>query len=128
MSLDVPRAPVTVTMIRMLSLPNEILLRILENLEYKDVLTCRETCRTMDSMITTFVPLQYTIELAACGMLDGEGGPHTLDVHERLKLLKLYDEAWRKLHWTEYSDLNHLVGRIPPPQRCWDSAGAPLGL
>ncbi|KAI0062454.1 hypothetical protein BV25DRAFT_1915990 [Artomyces pyxidatus] len=98
----------------MLNLPDEILLDILEDVGYNVLLTCQQTCRRLNTLITTSVPLQYTIELAACGMLDGERGPNTLDIHERLRLLVLYDEAWRKLDWTRYSGLTHLVDRMLP--------------
>ncbi|KAI0066345.1 hypothetical protein BV25DRAFT_1529227 [Artomyces pyxidatus] len=95
----------------MLHPPNDVILEILERLEWRDIIACRQTCHRLKSIIEASVLLQYRIELAACGMLDGERGPHTLPVHERLERLKLYQEAWLNLTWTENNDLAHLLGR-----------------
>ncbi|KAI0066351.1 hypothetical protein BV25DRAFT_1529333 [Artomyces pyxidatus] len=92
----------------MLSLHDDILVEILKNLEWKDVVVCRQACHKLHSLIGASVLLQYTIELGACGMLDGESGPHSLPVHERLERLKLHLEAWQNLTWTEHSSLTHV--------------------
>ncbi|KAI0065563.1 hypothetical protein BV25DRAFT_1706624 [Artomyces pyxidatus] len=55
----------------------------------------------MSGIITDSVALQYTIELAACGMLDGPHGGQSLDITDRLRRLRLYDAAWRTLSWTK---------------------------
>ncbi|KAI0066346.1 hypothetical protein BV25DRAFT_1529125 [Artomyces pyxidatus] len=95
----------------MTSLPNDILLEILESLDWRDLIACRRTCHRLDTLAGTAVPLQYTIELAACGMLDGERGLHTLPIRERLDRLKLHQDAWLNLTWTKNNDLAHLLGR-----------------
>ncbi|KAI0056012.1 hypothetical protein BV25DRAFT_1663427 [Artomyces pyxidatus] len=99
----------------MLRLPHEILLNILEDLQFKDVLACRETCRRLNTLFFTSISLQYRVELGACGMIDGvRVPPHNLGVDKRLERLKLHQEAWRTLNWTEYSGINHLAGRLHP--------------
>ncbi|KAI0056623.1 hypothetical protein BV25DRAFT_1920866 [Artomyces pyxidatus] len=97
---------------RIFFLPDELLLRILENLDYKDVLACKATCLKLRN-ITTFVSLQYTVELAGCGMLDGKYGQpeRALDITERLERLREYDAAWRELKWTGSMHLPHLTGQ-----------------
>ncbi|KAI0060357.1 hypothetical protein BV25DRAFT_1827827 [Artomyces pyxidatus] len=99
----------------MLSLSDDILLEILENyMEWKAIIACQRVCRRLESLVGACVLLQYTIELAACGMLDGERGPHTLPIHERLRRLKIHQEAWQNLTWTDRGDIAHLVDRISP--------------
>ncbi|KAI0056595.1 hypothetical protein BV25DRAFT_1832015 [Artomyces pyxidatus] len=90
-------------------LSDEILLAILEILDYKAVLACQATCRRLNT-ITYSTSLQYKVELAACGMLDGRHGSQTLDIPERLERLKEYNAAWRKLEWTADIQLPHICG------------------
>ncbi|KAI0056621.1 hypothetical protein BV25DRAFT_1555794 [Artomyces pyxidatus] len=90
--------------------PDEILLGILENLDYKAVIACQLTCRKLRS-VTASVSLQYKLELAACGMLDGTRGQQVLDTPERLERLRRYDTAWRELEWTGSVRLSHLIGQ-----------------
>ncbi|KAI0063933.1 hypothetical protein BV25DRAFT_1914982 [Artomyces pyxidatus] len=101
--------------VHVLRSPDDAVLEILENLEYKSLLACQTTCRRLRALVAASVSLQYKIELAACGMVDGPRGSQTLDVTERLRRLRLYDTAWRQLAWTGRSALPYLVGRYPPP-------------
>ncbi|KAI0059642.1 hypothetical protein BV25DRAFT_1062377 [Artomyces pyxidatus] len=94
----------------LLSVPNEILSKILKTLHARDILACSATCRHLRACIADSVSLQYTVELFGCGMLDGARGMHTLSVQERLKRLQLYTAAWEKLLWTNSLELPHLVG------------------
>ncbi|KAI0063946.1 hypothetical protein BV25DRAFT_1914993 [Artomyces pyxidatus] len=97
-----------------LSLPDDVVLDILENLDYKSLLICQTTCHRLRILVTVSVLLQYKIELAACGMVDGPRGSQTFDVAERLRRLRLYDVAWRQLEWTGHTALPHLIDRYPP--------------
>ncbi|KAI0056613.1 hypothetical protein BV25DRAFT_1832032 [Artomyces pyxidatus] len=90
--------------------PDEVLLDILENLDLTAVLACQATCRRLRN-ITTSASLQYKVELAACGMLDGMRGQQTLPTSERLDRLRQYDAAWRELRWTQSIHLPHLIGQ-----------------
>ncbi|KAI0054620.1 hypothetical protein BV25DRAFT_1843530 [Artomyces pyxidatus] len=97
------------------SLPNDILLEILEDLDWRDLIACKRTCHRLDTLVGTAVLLHYTIELAACGMLDGERGRLTLPIRERLDRLKQHREAWRNLTWTEPTiSPTSWVGLTPP--------------
>ncbi|KAI0063943.1 hypothetical protein BV25DRAFT_1914990 [Artomyces pyxidatus] len=99
---------------RILNLKDDDLLEILENLDYKSLLACQMSCRRLKTLVAESISLQYTIELAACGMVDGPRGSSTLDVTERLRRLRLYDAAWRHLEWTGHTALPHLVDHLPP--------------
>ncbi|KAI0061505.1 hypothetical protein BV25DRAFT_763213 [Artomyces pyxidatus] len=95
-------------------LPNEILLRILEMLGCRDILACHATCSRMRVLITDSIALQYSIELSACGMIDGRQDPHTLPIQERLDRIRRYTAAWETLLWTSRLALPHLVGLESP--------------
>ncbi|KAI0057585.1 hypothetical protein BV25DRAFT_1920052 [Artomyces pyxidatus] len=96
------------------ALAHDVLLEILEDLDYKGLMSCQATCRRIRTVVASSVSLQYIIELAACGMLDGPRGTQRLDVTERLRRLRLYDTAWRELHWTKEDKYPPLVGRRLP--------------
>ncbi|KAI0063934.1 hypothetical protein BV25DRAFT_374031 [Artomyces pyxidatus] len=94
-----------------LRFPDDIILEILANLEGKSLLTCSTTCHRLYTLISESVLLQYKIELAACGEVDGSP---LLDVAEEMRRLRLYDAAWRRLEWTGHTGLLHLADRHPP--------------
>ncbi|KAI0061915.1 hypothetical protein BV25DRAFT_1900248 [Artomyces pyxidatus] len=94
-------------------LPEDVLLEILGNLDFKDLISCKVACKSLNKAIDDSVALQYNIELGACGMIDGlclhpEGLNSTTG--ERFTQLRLYDMAWRQLRWTKQETLPHLVG------------------
>ncbi|KAI0064198.1 hypothetical protein BV25DRAFT_292958 [Artomyces pyxidatus] len=91
---------------------DDVLLEILEVLEYQPLLACLATCRRLRRIISESTSLQYKLELAACGMLDGPRNNQALDLRERLRRLRLYDAAWRQPGWAEPFSLPHLVGRF----------------
>ncbi|KAI0056407.1 hypothetical protein BV25DRAFT_1903251 [Artomyces pyxidatus] len=99
----------------MLVLPDDVLLEILENLNYRGVLACQETCHRVRRVVLDSVSLEYKIELGACGMVDGARGKDTPNVAGRLKRLRLHTEAWRSLAWTECTRLPHLRGKSVRP-------------
>ncbi|KZT66482.1 hypothetical protein DAEQUDRAFT_674869 [Daedalea quercina L-15889] len=86
---------------RMLCLPVEIIVPILGGLAYRDLLTCRLVCRAFNDVIKNSLELQYKIELAADGLVDGTGV--TLTTAERLALLLDRRKRWRVLDWTSRS-------------------------
>ncbi|KAI0061533.1 hypothetical protein BV25DRAFT_1916887 [Artomyces pyxidatus] len=98
----------------LLSLADDVLLDTMELLDFKAVLSCQATCRRMNCVITSSISLQYMIELAACGMVDGPRGGQSLDITERLRRLRLYDAAWRHLRWTKVEKVTHLNGLSAP--------------
>ncbi|KAI0056624.1 hypothetical protein BV25DRAFT_1903137 [Artomyces pyxidatus] len=88
--------------------PDEVLLQVLENLDHRAVLACQAACHRLKN-ITNAVSLQYTVELAACGMVDGMRCQETLSLSERLERLRQYDAAWRQLKWSDCTLLPHLT-------------------
>ncbi|KAI0061465.1 hypothetical protein BV25DRAFT_1916834 [Artomyces pyxidatus] len=68
------------------SLPEELLLKILKSLEYSSVLNSAVTCRRLNTIIVNSIALQYKVQLAACGMRDGADSD--LSLPERLERLK----------------------------------------
>ncbi|KAI0060906.1 hypothetical protein BV25DRAFT_915266 [Artomyces pyxidatus] len=100
-----------VTLIGLLHLPDEILLQIMEDhLGYGDVITCLKTCRRLNSMLATSLPLQYKRELAACGMLDGPHGPDALYVGERIDRLQRHSAAWNRVQIAEDTAIIRFLG------------------
>ncbi|KAH9841153.1 uncharacterized protein C8Q71DRAFT_702214 [Rhodofomes roseus] len=82
---------------RMLCLPVEIVIPILSYLDYKGLLTCRAVCRAFHDVVKRSLELQYKIELAADGLVDGVGV--NLTTAERLALLLDRRKRWRTLDW-----------------------------
>ncbi|KAI0061496.1 hypothetical protein BV25DRAFT_1838982 [Artomyces pyxidatus] len=96
------------------TLIDDVLLKILEYLDYKALVSCQATCQKTNAIITASVSLRYKIELAACGMLDGPRGGQSLDITERLRRLRLYDTAWRTLRWKKEESFAQFIGRPLP--------------
>ncbi|KAI0063912.1 hypothetical protein BV25DRAFT_1914965 [Artomyces pyxidatus] len=97
-----------------LRLPEDVFIEIFEISDYRAILACQATCRSLSKIVTGSVSLQYKIELAACGMLDGPRNEHTAGMAERLRRLRLYDAAWRQLKWTAKTSFPHLADRFWP--------------
>ncbi|KAI0059684.1 hypothetical protein BV25DRAFT_1042032 [Artomyces pyxidatus] len=57
----------------MLRLFDDVLLEILQHLDFQSLISCQATCRKLRRIFIGSTSLQYTAELAACGALDG---PH----------------------------------------------------
>ncbi|KZV63527.1 hypothetical protein PENSPDRAFT_757906 [Peniophora sp. CONT] len=83
----------------LLSLPYDILEKLLCCLNARDVLVCGRVCKFLHDVITTSLPIRYTIALAACGMRDGLN--HFENLAERVEKLERYELAWRELAWKE---------------------------
>ncbi|KAI0270621.1 hypothetical protein BC834DRAFT_862274 [Gloeopeniophorella convolvens] len=82
----------------LISLPTELLIGILECCDAASIAACRLTCSQLNSLIDQTPTLQYAIELAANGMLNG--GSNASVTHRRQKL-GTYLAAWRELAWSE---------------------------
>ncbi|TFY57536.1 hypothetical protein EVG20_g8507 [Dentipellis fragilis] len=76
--------------------PLEVLILILRGLDYKSLLRCAATCRSLRSVVNTAFELQYIIALAAEGIEDDSNAPNT---GERLQILLDRRERWRALDW-----------------------------
>ncbi|KAF9015535.1 hypothetical protein BDQ17DRAFT_1395802 [Cyathus striatus] len=87
-------------MIEMITtLPTEILLKILEKLDFFSLIVCKCVCHLLQNIIENTANLQYIIELAVSGSEDGESSNNNLSIAERLQLLKKYQNAWDTELW-----------------------------
>ncbi|TCD61584.1 hypothetical protein EIP91_008187, partial [Steccherinum ochraceum] len=66
----------------------------------RDLLTTGLVCCELYNIIKTSLDLQYNIELAADGMIDGPRGSGSLSTAQRLELLLDRRQRWRTLNWT----------------------------
>jgi len=76
----------------MQSLPNEILELILFCTDAQDLVRCFQVSQRFSDLISDSISLQYKIELALNGMVDGPSGG--MNVSERLQALRTRKTAW----------------------------------
>ncbi|OCH85848.1 hypothetical protein OBBRIDRAFT_739112 [Obba rivulosa] len=81
----------------LLGLPEELLIEVLKNLDFRDILRCCLVCRLLQSTVAGSLELQYKIELGADGLVDGP--PSALTTADRLQLLLDRRRRWRSLDW-----------------------------
>ncbi|KAM5541126.1 hypothetical protein V8D89_005055 [Ganoderma adspersum] len=75
-------------------LPRDVLFLILWSLHGQDVARCIAVCHYFADLIHSDISLQYRIELAQNGMVDGESS--TLPVSERLQRLRQYSSNFKR--------------------------------
>ncbi|KAA1467899.1 hypothetical protein DENSPDRAFT_770219 [Dentipellis sp. KUC8613] len=90
--------PKTTTKLSIISIPPEILHRILEFLDYRSLLRCEQVCQKFHGVVKKTSALQYRLQLAASGEHDGPNS--SLSAAERLNTLRKYNDTWRKMEWT----------------------------
>ncbi|TFK86727.1 hypothetical protein K466DRAFT_492258 [Polyporus arcularius HHB13444] len=107
----------------MTSLPPELVIAVLVNLDFRTILHCRQVCATWKDLVDRDTRMQYTVELGAAGMEDGP--PSNLTPSARLALLRERQAAWRRLAWRseltfpmgfgpwELQDLNLVLQQLP---------------
>ncbi|KZV67717.1 hypothetical protein PENSPDRAFT_754692 [Peniophora sp. CONT] len=83
----------------LLSLPYDILEKLLCCLNARDVLVCGRVCKSIHDVVTTSLPVRYKIALAARGMRDGRD--RSASLVEKIEKLERYELAWRELAWKE---------------------------
>ncbi|KIL55621.1 hypothetical protein M378DRAFT_17780 [Amanita muscaria Koide BX008] len=88
---DYTTLPATVSV----TLPRELVERILLLLDTKSILTCRLANREFNEIIQSSIALQYFLACKAAGVIDNPRSP--LSYAERLEALKKREDAWRKL-------------------------------
>ncbi|KAH8982861.1 hypothetical protein EDB86DRAFT_2834202 [Lactarius hatsudake] len=98
----------SVSSLTLLALPVEIILAILEDCEYQEILACKLTCRRMYDTISGSISLRYLLELAANGMRDDHRS--SLGKIQRLNLLAEHETAWRTLSWLDNTSIDTLDG------------------
>ncbi|KAH9974184.1 hypothetical protein BJV74DRAFT_798906 [Russula compacta] len=96
----------------LLSLPEEIILKILAEGDYRAILACKCTCRRIHHIISGSISLRYSVELAANGMQ--HGSCFSLGKIQCLEMLAAYEAAWRTLSWSDNASVDMLVGWGPP--------------
>ncbi|KAA1473481.1 hypothetical protein DENSPDRAFT_277414 [Dentipellis sp. KUC8613] len=79
--------------------PIEIILRILTNLTYWDLIRCAGVCKFLHGSVDRVLQLLYNAELDAEGYIDVVGVDDSVPVRDRLKLLVRRCHAWRTLYW-----------------------------
>ncbi|KDQ56146.1 hypothetical protein JAAARDRAFT_36939 [Jaapia argillacea MUCL 33604] len=77
---------------RLESLPTELTITILNDLNLYTLLGCRRLSSHIKSIIDDTPILQYKIELGITGMTDGPNT--TMTIEERRTRLKNYQDAW----------------------------------
>ncbi|KAI0649960.1 hypothetical protein C8Q79DRAFT_941783 [Trametes meyenii] len=92
------------------SLPTELIIEILLELDLRSLLRCRQSCSFLKDVMDDDKRLQYHIELAAAGMEDGP--PSTLTAAERLQILRTRQAAWDKLAKTSREEVPMLEGGV----------------
>ncbi|KAF8510527.1 hypothetical protein JB92DRAFT_2939190 [Gautieria morchelliformis] len=78
------------------TLSNDVLIRVFNELDARDIRRCSLTCRFFHETIRDSMLLQYRLELAVAGLEDG-GTECRLSIHERLAGLKTIEQGWAKL-------------------------------
>ncbi|KAH9172424.1 hypothetical protein EDB89DRAFT_1965167 [Lactarius sanguifluus] len=81
----------------LLDLPVEILSEVLVLLDHLSILHCSAVCRHFHALVATSINLQYRVELAAEGLIDGSPGGPAYTTAARMDLLLERRVAWRAL-------------------------------
>lgn len=76
-------------------LPAELIIHILNALDYQTLLHTRQACRLFNKLYQNAAGLQYKVELAVANMENGP--PSGLGAADRLQRLKQHQEAWATL-------------------------------
>ncbi|KAI1789999.1 hypothetical protein LXA43DRAFT_1019001 [Ganoderma leucocontextum] len=88
MSTDAAPSVPNANRLRIHDLPADVLILLLSLLHGQDIARCVRVCRCFADLIHSHLYLQYRIELAQNGMVDGDSS--TLPVSERLQRLRQY--------------------------------------
>lgn len=81
----------------LLDLPVEILSEVLVLLDHLSILHCSAVCRQLHALVATSLNLQYRVELAAEGLIDGPPGGPASTTAARMDVLLERRVAWRAL-------------------------------
>ncbi|KAI0298765.1 hypothetical protein B0F90DRAFT_1730866, partial [Multifurca ochricompacta] len=90
----------------LLTVPAEIILRILEYLDIPTLLTCLQVCRRFHDIVANSITLQYNITLLAHGMHDNTQEDEVADIAHRFSMLTAYDQALKELAWTNHETID----------------------
>ncbi|EKM83555.1 hypothetical protein AGABI1DRAFT_123881 [Agaricus bisporus var. burnettii JB137-S8] len=104
--------------VHLLSLPNEMLDRILCNLNFQALLKCKEVCKKLKVYIESAKETSYIIELALAGLEHNTN--NTWSKAACLESLRKYQSGWEKLEWSEETTIPMLTAGM------WDLYGGIL--
>ncbi|KAI0259296.1 hypothetical protein BC834DRAFT_907059 [Gloeopeniophorella convolvens] len=91
----------------LISLPDDLIFGILEDADYKTLMSCRQCCRRLRDIIDGYPKLQYTIELASTGMCPGASDG--LSAREGVNKLRALRTAWKTSQWSPPGAFSHLA-------------------
>ncbi|KAH9947003.1 hypothetical protein B0H21DRAFT_857166, partial [Amylocystis lapponica] len=91
----------------------EVITPILDGLAVRDLLLCRQVSRYLLEVIDGSERLQYKIDLAVAGMIDGP--PSALCTAERRRMLREHQKAWDSLEFSVQPTLSIPVLHDPLP-------------
>ncbi|KDQ56110.1 hypothetical protein JAAARDRAFT_70916 [Jaapia argillacea MUCL 33604] len=104
------------------SLPSELTIAVLSELDFRSLLIFRQVSRDSRALVDATPGLQYKIELAIAGMVDGPDSNMTTE--ERRRRLVTYQENWANLRWKQEEVLQALDG----DSDLWELDGDVLAL
>ncbi|KAH8099418.1 hypothetical protein BXZ70DRAFT_943596 [Cristinia sonorae] len=97
-------------MAQLTDIPLELIIQILNNLDFRSILLCRQLNRLFKDIVDTDAYLQYKIELAVAGMEDGP--PSSATPSERLQLLREHRKAWNEMRFNSSEDIPMSAGGV----------------
>ncbi|KDQ56112.1 hypothetical protein JAAARDRAFT_36900 [Jaapia argillacea MUCL 33604] len=104
------------------SLPPELTIAVLNKLDFRSLLIFRQVSHVSRALVDATPGLQYKIELAIAGMVDGPNSNMTTE--ERRRRLANYQESWANLRWKQEEVLQALDGDAD----LWELDGDVLAL
>lgn len=80
-------------------LPPELLIQVLRQVDVYTLLQCKLVCKQFNNIVNEEFHLQYALELAKAGYVDGPQVENGLPVFERFQRLKKHRTAWNDLRF-----------------------------
>ncbi|KAI0270619.1 hypothetical protein BC834DRAFT_523090 [Gloeopeniophorella convolvens] len=96
------------TVTKLVSLPTELLVNILEYCDTPAIVACILTCSRLKYIVDHTSTLRYVVDLAANGMYDRGSN---VSIAHRQQRLEAYLTAWRDLSWSESGSSSDFTGR-----------------
>ncbi|KAF8519140.1 hypothetical protein BU17DRAFT_90347 [Hysterangium stoloniferum] len=93
-----------------LQLPKEVIVHTLEYLNFRTLINCSETCRSLHTIAQNTPYLRYNNELEIAGLID-TGSVSSLSVAERLEQLETIERNWATLTFRLKVGIPKPVGR-----------------
>ncbi|KAF9455070.1 hypothetical protein P691DRAFT_691420 [Macrolepiota fuliginosa MF-IS2] len=93
-----------------LTLPAEMIDRILCGLDLRSLLKCKEVCKKLKTHIETGKEIQYIMELEIAGCVHNDH--NTWSSAQRLDCLRKHQAAWEQLKWSKGREVRMLGGTL----------------